>query len=145
MRSLISTRLSVIFCKLCAPSPAAAGDTHWGMRAAWQTCTHSGDVLCIAQCVCARSHASPHCSLMPFTCFNQHQSVLGMQLFILIGNEKCSCRGREGDSEISGCSDPFSHSVIGSNVTADRGNFADLCTTRTRARTNHRPGASLSL
>lgn len=83
-----------------------------------------------AQCVCAYvgRQFSSHCSLMPFTCFNQHQSTLGMRLVILIENEKYNCWG--GGREYSHISEycfPFTCNIIGLNV-VDQSNFADLHT-----------------
>lgn len=139
MRSLISTRLSVIFCKLCAPSQA-----HWVKGVHTGACTQADrhihtverNSLCPV-CVCAYvgRQFSSHCSLMPFTCFNQHQSTLGMRLVILIEKEKYNCWG--GGREYSHISEycfPFTCNIIGLNV-VDQSNFADLHTPH--ADTNH--------
>ncbi len=90
-------------------------DAHSGMHARLtDVYTHGWrETICIAfvsvwVCVCVSvgewvwvgggggglGGGSYHCSVMPFTCFNQHQSALGMQLFILIETEKGSCRVR---------------------------------------------------
>lgn len=62
-------------------------------------CSSAGVLTCARTCPptpcrvrrrqpgCVRAPSLPSCSLMPFTCFNQHQSARGLQPFMLISAE----------------------------------------------------------
>lgn len=89
MTSLISTRLSVIFCKWCVPPQACRLE-----RREARVRGRGGAV-------------APRAPLMAFTCFNQHQSIVPFFIFIEI--ESAAAGGRPFTHQ---------RTLTGSNITA---------------------------
>lgn len=130
---LMWTWLAVMFCKRCVPPQACRG-------AHARTPTPTVRWRQPALHVCVRVPGLLSCSLMPFTCFSQHQSAQGLQPFILIRSEtgkekktrkeKCSCRLRGKNRFKSG------YNTKGSNVSGKT--FADQGTVHAHTHTRRR-------
>jgi len=71
---------------MCGSPGILSGEGGGGAQSDRRTYTHSGDDLhspsvCVhafvfvfvCVCVCVGSHTGARCSLIPFTCFNEHQ------------------------------------------------------------------------